>query len=480
MSPPAIVDIGDVIEGQKGGRFAALLIVAMGVMMLTEGYDLGAMAFAAPALGRAWHIGRGALGPVFGAFVFGTMLGAFALGYLGDAIGRKRTIVIGSFVLSLFTFAAAHATQLDHLLILRFCAGIGIGGVVPNAITYMSEFAPRRWRATWITLMYTGYTIGTGLGGAVSAWLIPSFGWQVVFVIGGIAPLVTGLMLLVSAPESIRFLTLKGNRNAEVSRIVRRLAPHVVLTPDTTFVIGHDRGATPHARQNAPLRLLFAGRLRAVTPVLWAVYIANSMALFFLNSWLPMLIESVGLPPQRAALVSAMFQVGGTLGGLALMRFVDTRGAVIITVLPLVGTPLVALLGTGLPEPMLIAGVFLIGFAVVGTQFGLNAVAALVYPTALRAKGTGAAIGIQKIGAIAGPVIGGMLLAGHLPVRELFYLGAVPVALVTLLAFVLGRLHRPDDEAGDDANDRANDTAHDITSDAVTDNNTRTGAAHAA
>jgi AAHS family 4-hydroxybenzoate transporter-like MFS transporter len=290
-------------------------------------------------------------------------------------------------------------------------------------------------------------------------------------VIGGIAPLVTGLMLLVGAPESIRFLTLKGNCHAEVARIVRRLAPDVVLTPDTTFVIGNDVNAMPHARQNAPLRLLFAGRLRAVTPVLWAVYIANSMALFFLNSWLPMLIESIGLPPQRAALVSAVFQVGGTLGGLALMRFVDTRGAMIITVLPLVGTPLVALLGTGLPEPMLIAAVFLIGFAVVGTQFGLNAVAALVYPTALRAKGTGAAVGIQKIGAIAGPVIGGMLLAGHLPVRELFYLGAVPVALVTMLAFVLGRLHRPDDEAGDDANNTANAAAQD---------NTRTGATHAA
>jgi AAHS family 4-hydroxybenzoate transporter-like MFS transporter len=484
MNSPAIIDIGEVIERQKGGRFATLLIVAMGVMMLTEGYDLGAMAFAAPALGRAWHMGRGALGPVFGAFVFGTMVGAFVLGYLGDVIGRKRTIVIGSLVLSLFSFAAAGATRLDHLLILRFCAGIGIGGVVPNAITYMSEFAPRRWRATWITLMYTGYTIGTGLGGVVSAWLIPSFGWQVVFVIGGIAPLVTGLMLLVGAPESIRFLTLKGNRNAEIARIVRRLAPDIVLTPDTTFVIGNSREAAPHARQNAPLRLLFAGRLRMVTPVLWAVYIANSMALFFLNSWLPMLIESIGLPAQRAALVSAMFQVGGTLGGLALMRLVDTRGAVIITVLPLLGTPLVALLGIGLPEPMLIAVVFLIGFAVVGTQFGLNAVAPLVYPTALRAKGTGAAVGIQKIGAIAGPVIGGMLLAGHLPVRELFYLGAVPVAVVALLAFVLGRLHRHDDEAGDDANDRADESANHATTHAVIQSaaqtNTGKGAAHAA
>ena len=446
MSAQPTMDVNTVIERQKGGGFSVTLILAMAAMMLTEGYDLGAMAFAAPALSRAWHLGHGALGPVFGAFVFGTMIGAFALGYLGDVIGRKRTIVIGSFVLSAFTFAASRATELDHLLILRFLAGIGIGGVVPNAIAYMTEFAPKQRRATWVTLMYTGYTIGSGVGGLVSAWLVPRFGWQIVFVIGGIAPLATGLMLSLTVPESIRFLTLRGDRNDEVARIVKRLAPDLSIAQQTHFVIGPELQGAGRSPQNASLRLLFTGSLRALTPVLWAVYIANSMALFFLNSWLPMLIESIGLPPQRAALVSAVFQVGGTLGGLALMRFVDTRGAVIITVLPLIGTPLVALLGVGMPEPMLIAAVFLIGFAVVGTQFGLNAVAALVYPTALRAKGTGAAVGIQKIGAIAGPMIGGMLLSAHLPVQQLFYLGAVPVALVAVLAFVLGRLHRPGED----------------------------------
>jgi AAHS family 4-hydroxybenzoate transporter-like MFS transporter len=345
-------------------------------------------------------------------------------------------------------------------MVLRFLAGIGIGGVVPNAIAYTTEFAPKRWRATWVTLMYSGYTMGSSVGGLVSAWFVPTFGWQVVFVIGGIAPLVSSAMLWLAVPESIRFLTLKG-RHAEVARIVARIAPGFAVPPHARFVIG---GASPgHAHERSrdgSLRLLFAGRLRALTPVLWAVYVANSMALFFLSSWLPVLIESAGLAPRDAALVSTMFQLGGTLGGLALMRFVDTRGAIIITVLPLVGTPLVALLGTGLPGPMLVAAVFLTGFTVVGTQFGLNAVAALVYPTALRAKGTGAAVGIQKIGAIAGPVIGGMLMSAHLPVERMFFLGAVPVAFVALLAFALGRLHRRRDDAAPD--------------------NTETGAAHVA
>lgn len=440
-------DIGTVIEQQQSRLFAASLIIAMAVMMLAEGYDLGAMSFAAPALNRAWHLDRGALGPVFGAFVFGTMIGAFILGYLGDVIGRKRTIVLGSFTLSLFTFATSRATQLDHLLILQFVAGVGIGGVVPNAIAYITEFAPKRWRATWVTLMYSGYTIGSGSGGLVAAWLVPQFGWQVVFLTGGIVPLVTGLMLWLSVPESIRFLTLKGDCNDEVARIVRRLTPHLKFAPNTHFVIGRELQGAEHSRQNASFKLLFSGRLRALTLALWAVYIANSMALFFLVSWLPMLIEGVGLPPRRASLVSAMFHAGGTMGGLALMHFIDTCGPVAITVLPLLGAPLVALLGVDMPTRMLVVCVFMVGFSVIGTQFGLNAVAALIYPTALRAKGTGAAVGVQKIGAIAGPMIGGMLLSAQLPVQQLFYFAAVPVAIVAVLAFVLGRLHHFDNIA---------------------------------
>ncbi|AJE97148.1 MFS transporter [Pandoraea apista] len=450
MNAAPTVDVDQVVETQKVGGFSIRIIVLMGLMMLAEGYDLGALSFAAPAIGRAWGIGRGALGPAFGAFVFGTMLGAFVLGYLGDVIGRKRTILIGSGILCVLTLAVVFASDLRTLFVLRFIAGIGIGGVVPNAIAYMTEFAPRRLRATWVTLMYTGYSVGTGLGGVVAAWMIPHFGWQAIFVIGGVGPLLAAVMLALWVPESIRFLALKGRRADEIARVASRLHPGKHFDAQMRFVAGDEAAGAQHAR----LRELFAGRLRRITPMLWAVYVANSMALFFLVSWLPMLIEAIGVPPARAALVSSAFSVGGTLGGLALMRFVDTRGALIVAVLPVIGCPLVAALGTAVPEGMLIAAVFMIGFCVVGTQFGLNAVAAMVYPTALRAKGVGVAVGIQKIGAIAGPVIGGALLSLHWPVSALFYFGAVPVGLVAIFAFALGMLHRQHDP------ERAESTPH--------------------
>jgi AAHS family 4-hydroxybenzoate transporter-like MFS transporter len=277
--------------------------------------------------------------------------------------------------------------------------------------------------------------------------MIPHFGWQAIFVIGGVGPLLAAVMLVLWVPESIRFLALKGRRADEIARVAARLHPGKVFNAQMRYVVGSEASGTRHAR----LRELLAGRLRRITPMLWAVYVANSMALFFLVSWLPMLIEAIGVPPARAALVSSAFSVGGTIGGLALMRFVDTRGALIVAVLPVIGCPLVAALGSGIPESALIAAVFMIGFCVVGAQFGLNAVAAMVYPTALRAKGVGVAVGIQKIGAIAGPVIGGALLSLHWPVSALFYFGAVPVGLVAIFAFALGMLHRHDGGEPEDA-----------------------------
>jgi AAHS family 4-hydroxybenzoate transporter-like MFS transporter len=435
------IDVSRLIEEQKVGRFAIILIAWTSLVMMADGFDMGALGFAAPALVREWGINRGALGPVFGAGVFGIMIGSILFGYVGDWLGRKKAILIGAFIFGGLTLATAWATTLDQLLVLRLLAGIGIGGAVPNAFVLITEFAPKRMRATWVTIMFTGYTIGTGLGGIVSAWLIPHLGWHVIFVIGGIAPIVLSIGMYYAVPESVRFSVLRQTNRAEVARVAAQLKPGLVVAPDAKFTMS-DEQPHGHAGSNASFGRLFEGKLRFITPVLWLVYIANSMALFFMINWLPMLIEAVGVAPNRAALLSTMFSVGGTIGGLVLMRFVDKYGALVITALPLIGCPAVALLGSGMPETALIVAVFTVGFCVTGTQFGLNAVASIVYPTAFRSKGTGTAIGIAKIGSISGPMIGGVLLSAHLPISELFHIAAIPVAIVVVLAFALGRLYR--------------------------------------
>ncbi|AJE97151.1 MFS transporter [Pandoraea apista] len=446
MATLQTMDISRLIDAQKPGRFAFLTIFCAWILMLTDGYELTALAYAAPSLVRDWQIPRAALGPAFGINVFGIMVGSILFGFLGDRFGRKRALLWGTVWYGVLTLATVKATSIDHLLVLRFLAGIGIGGAVPNAFVLISEFAPKRLRATWVTLMFTGYTLGASLGGAVAAVLVGPYGWHAIFLIGGVAPLAVAAVLAVVMPESLRFLVLKGWRPAEVVRLVRKIDPAANVDTSTRFFVGDEPAPAPFR-----WAMLFRGRLRTITPVLWLAYIANSMALFALQNWLPILVEAVGIPARQAALVSAMFSIGGTAGGLALMRFIDRYGARMIVFLPLFGCPLVALLGSGMPAMLLTAAVFLVGFCVAGTQSGLNAVAPTVYPSAIRGKGTGIAIGVAKIGSISGPMIGGLLLSLSLPVSTLFVAAAAPVAVVVLLALVLGRTTRrgtADDSAG--------------------------------
>lgn len=441
MEETNAVDVSRLIDEHKPGRFAVMVILSLWAIMFTDGYELSALSFAAPSIVKEWHISRAALGPVFGANIFGIMVGSILFGYVGDKLGRKRALILGAFWYGAFTLVTASVASVDHLLLLRFAAGIGIGGAVPNALVLVSEFAPKRLRATWVTLIFTGYTFGASFGGVVAAGVVPRYGWQAVFVIGGMSPLLLASWLAFVLPESLRFLVLKGRVGVE--RLARRIDP-TLKANQTRFYVGGESNL-----QRFSLRMLFAGRLKWITPLLWLAFIANSMTLFVLANWLPILIEGLGVSANHAALVSSMFSIGGTVGGLAIMRLIDKHGARLIVVLPLIGFPIVAGIGLGLPLAALAGAVFVVGFCVAGTQFGLNAIASTAYPSSFRAKGTGMAIGIAKIGSISGPMLSGALLANHLPVPKLFVVAAVPVAIVAVLAFALGRAYQVGKESDD-------------------------------
>jgi AAHS family 4-hydroxybenzoate transporter-like MFS transporter len=380
------------------------------------------------------HVERGAMGSVFGAGLFGIMLGSMMFGYVGDRLGRKRAIVIGCLFFGALTFATMFARSLDALLYLRFVAGLGIGGAVPNAIALISEYSPRRYRATMVTVMFVGFLLGTGGGGYVAAGLVPSFGWQSVFFVGGVIPLLTGIVCIFTLPESIRLLALQQKNRKEIAALAQRLRPILAIDADTQFVLAEER----HAK-SFTIALLFSGDRRIATPLLWLLYIANSLALFFLSSWMPVLLESAGLPPGHAALAGSLFSIGGLIGSLAIMRFTDRYGAIAIAILPLLGIPVVAALGIpGATELFLMSAVFLAGGCTAGAQSGIHSVAGMFYPVSYRANGVGWALSVAKVGSIAGPVIGGYLLSAHLPLQQLFMTAASPLVVVLVTCVMLG------------------------------------------
>jgi AAHS family 4-hydroxybenzoate transporter-like MFS transporter len=437
MPEPQIVDVSRLIDERPIKAFNIKLVLLSFLLVLLDGYDITAAAFAAPFLVKEWGItNMAALGPVFSASLLGVLFGSPLFGYVGDRYGRKIAIISSCFTFGIFTLACIKAASITDLLYLRFLAGIGIGGLLPNIIALNGEFAPRRIRPTMIIVMFTGITFGGALPGLVSATLVPQYGWQVLFLIGGVFPIVLAGLAIFLLPESLKFLVLNDRRRERIVRIVRALDPALGINANTRFVVQNERpysGFTP--------KLLFAGRLAYLTPLLWVMFICCQMAFYFTNSWLPTVLATAKVPTSHAALATSLFQIGGTIGGLALARPLDKYGFTPVAILFALSLPIVGSLGflTGI-EPLLMAGVFFAGFCLLGLQLGLNAASALIYPTSFRTNGSGWAFAVGRVGSVSGPVLGGILIAMALPIYQIFLLVLIPLAIGTVASVVIARL----------------------------------------
>src|SRR5579862_686631 len=237
MTESKSIDVAALIESQKTNWFRVSIVVLACAIMLMEGYDIQVLAYAAPSIIKAWQIKPSYFGPIFGFSLFGYMLVATVLSNFADRIGRKKIILGGIFLFGAFNLATVYAHSLSVLLILRFLAGIGLGASIPSTIALTVEYFPTRARATMIGVLFAGYTVGATLGGFIAADLIPRFGWQSVFYLGGIAPIALAAALLFTLPESVRFLALARNQPGRVAAILARLRPDLAFERDAQFVV---------------------------------------------------------------------------------------------------------------------------------------------------------------------------------------------------------------------------------------------------
>jgi AAHS family 4-hydroxybenzoate transporter-like MFS transporter len=437
MAQENALDISRLVDDRSMNAFNASLVILSFFVILIDGYDIAAVAYAGPFLVKEWGLtSMAALGLAFSSGLIGILIGAPMFGYVGDRYGRKKAIIGSCLTFGVFTLAAAKAGSVPTLATLRFLAGIGIGGLLPNIIAINAEFAPKRVRATMIIIMFTGITFGGAVPWGISYWLAPQYGWQLLFWVGGVAPLLISLAVLLWMPESIKFLVVKA-KNQEVARLVARLSPSLNVAPSTTFVIRDEQnyaGFAPH--------LLFADGLHYLTPLLWVLFVCNLMVFYFTSQWLPTVLPSVGISREIGAGALALFQLGGTIGGLILSRQLDKKGLMPVVILFLLSMPIVAAIGysTG-SVPVLLVVTFLAGFCLLGLQFGINATSAMLYPTSIRSNGSGWAFGVGRFGSIAGPLIAGFLLDMHLPLQQVFLVLLIPLAIGTVASFVMARLY---------------------------------------
>lgn len=432
MAAATEVQVSHFLDEHGVGSFQIKLILWSVLIAFIDGYDIGAIAFAVPSLIREWHVAPKDLGIVLSASNFGVLFGSQIFGWVGDRYGRKTALILSNLLFGVLTFAAAYSTDLTQLSWLRFFAGLGIGGVIPNIVAINAESAPRNRRAT-LAIIATGMVpIGGALAGFAGAGLVPHYGWQVLFYIGGIAPIVFALLAIFGLPESIKYMTLHERHREKMEALLKDIRPVFQMPPDARFVI-EDEKQSPSSN---PI-YLFGNGLAAITPLTWIMFACNLMGYFFLISWTPTLMGAAKVGPQIAALAAAGMQIGGTVGALTLCWWLQRARFLAISILFVIAVPVVSSIGyagTSSTSALIIA-TFFAGFVVLGIQSGINVVGAMIYPTLLRANGSGWQLGIGRLGAIAGPMVGALLVG--LPVEHLYIWSAIPFAVGAVVTFIV-------------------------------------------
>ena len=431
-------DVDALVDGQGFRAFNLSLLVWSFLAMFTDGFEISALGLAAPHIAREWGVAPGAMGPMMSASLIGILIGAPLFGYIGDRYGRRPAIILGCLSFGLTTLAVTLATSVAQITLLRLITGIGMGGLMPNAIALNSEMAPRRLRARLVILMFMGITLGGAVPGLVAAGLVPAHGWKMLFLVGGAVPLVVSVGLVLALPESVKYLALRPERRGALLRTLRRMRPDLALADDSRFA------APPApAKASAPVRTIFTGGLAAITLLLWLSFATTLLANYFLNSWMPILFEAKGLSPESAALTTSMYHVGAVLGGLTMSFLLDRWGFLAVAAMLVLAAPAMLLVGTpGVSPGMLAFLVALAGFCVLGAQFGNNAAAGLIYPTPARSQGVGLAFAVGRVGSILGPMIGAVLIGWHLPLIALLGVMSATLVLGAAAALVLARLGR--------------------------------------
>ena len=426
------VDVNEVLGDRKIGSFQVNLLFWAFMAMLADGFDMQAMPYVASSILNAFHVERAALGPVFSASFIGVLVGAPVLGVLGDHFGRKTGVIISLLICALFMLVTMTATSLNQLMIYRFLTGIGIGGAFPNVAALVVEFSPKRTRAAFVIISIFGLAFGTMLPAYVATSLVPTHGWQVVFLVGGILPIVVGTCLIFGLPESVKYLALR-DKQAAVAKIVRKLDPTLPIGPNTRFVV-----ASAVRRPAISPALLFSPGLSAITILIWIICFLNLSTSFMFASWVPVLLQGQGASLAQASSAVALFFMGGVLGGLVHLFTIDKYGALPIMIMFLLAVPLIVSFGLAPPGSMeMTALAFAAGSCMMGAQYGINALPGLIYPTAIRGNGAGWAQAIGRAGSSLGPIIGGWLVAMKLPNEYFFLAPAAGLLLGAVAAFLL-------------------------------------------
>ena len=425
------ININTLIDEAKFTPFHWGVLFWCLMIIIFDGYDLVIYGVALPLLMQEWALSAVQAGLLASTALFGMMFGAMTFGTLSDKLGRKKTIMICVAIFSGFTFLGAFASNPVEFGILRFLAGLGIGGVMPNVVALMTEYAPKRIRSTLVALMFSGYAIGGMTSALLGAWLVPEFGWKIMFYIA-IIPLVALPLIWKFLPESLMYLTNK--KEIEQTRsIVQKISTSQQLNGVTVFVLNEVTKG-----DEAPVKALFQQGRMFSTFMFWIAFFMCLLMVYALGSWLPKLMIQAGYSLGASMIFLFALNIGGMIGAIGGGALADRfHIKKVLTIMFICGAAALILLGFNSPQIVLYTLIAVAGAATIGSQILLYTFVAQYYPSTVRSTGMGWASGIGRIGAIVGPVLTGALLTMNLPHQMNFFAIAIPGVIAALAIFMV-------------------------------------------
>ena len=425
------IDVHQLADEARFNRFHLKVLLWCLAIIIIDGYDIAVAGAALPSIMKQMGVDASTAGFMASSALFGMMFGAIGLGTLSDRIGRRWTIAICVFLFSVFTAAAGMTTEPISFSAMRFIAGLGIGGVMPNIVAQMTEYAPRKIRSVMTTLMFSGYALGGILAAVLGKQLIGDYGWQSVFVAAG-APLLLIPFILKTMPESLPYL-IAHHDDSHLREIVQRIEPSLKLGADDEFVVpASEKGA------GVPIAKLFQDGRGLSTLMFWVAFFTGLFMIYALSSWLTKLMAMAGYSLGSALSFVVALNLGAMFGAIVGGWLADKLHIkwVLVTMYALGGLFLY-LMTVPMSTDMLYLVVAAVGACSTGAQIVAYAYCGQYYPMAIRSTGIGMAAGVGRAGAILAPLLIGLIVSLKLPLEQNFLviaaaglIGAVALAFI--------------------------------------------------
>ena len=447
------IDVGSVLDEGQWSGYQKLLILGTALTIILDGIDNQLLGNAVPTLMKDWGLPRSAfttpLGGVLALSPLGMMIGGAIGGLLGDRIGRRAALLMSVVSFAVFTVAIYTVHTVPMLGVLRFLAGLGLGGAMPNAAALSSEYVPRRQRPFAVTLTIVCIPLGGMLAGFVSGPVLEKFGWQVLFLGGGAVPLLLALLLFFVLPESPRFLARQRNRWPELIGLLQRMGHKVPR--GAAFV---ESGATGKDQPKASIGDLFAPGLARDTIGLFGSFFFCLLANYYAIFLLPVTLTGLGFTQTAASQSLGYWNLGGVIGAIAGALVIQRIGsrvtmlgmsllaigfAIILAGMSLKpGDPILLTIPLFGPITRLVLVFIVTGGLMNAVQTTMYALAANVYPTAIRGTGIGTALAVGRIGNVLASFVANFALdKGGVP--GYFWAFAITMALAFISLSVIHR-----------------------------------------